>query len=155
VPEDGSPQDPRFTALIDVLRRAGRNEWQLRYHDDEEPTVWLAVGRWPQGDEAGAGMTPYRAALRLAETVMDGGQCAFCEKPTGITDDWKAGMPLADVFCWWKWDPEVGKFRRGCEGEHDRRRFGWNPQTGQKVGRNEPCPCGSGKKWKHCHGKGK
>ncbi len=23
----------------------------------------------------------------------------------------------------------------------------------QKVGRNEPCPCGSGKKFKHCHGR--
>ena len=22
----------------------------------------------------------------------------------------------------------------------------------QKVGRNDPCPCGSGKKYKHCHG---
>jgi uncharacterized protein YecA (UPF0149 family) len=22
----------------------------------------------------------------------------------------------------------------------------------QKVGRNELCPCGSGKKYKHCHG---
>ena len=22
-----------------------------------------------------------------------------------------------------------------------------------KVGRNEPCPCGSGKKYKQCHGK--
>ena len=28
------------------------------------------------------------------------------------------------------------------------------PQTreGPKVGRNDPCPCGSGKKYKHCHG---
>ncbi|MBT9519262.1 MAG: preprotein translocase subunit SecA [Dechloromonas sp.] len=25
--------------------------------------------------------------------------------------------------------------------------------TGPKVGRNDPCPCGSGKKYKHCHGK--
>jgi preprotein translocase subunit SecA len=24
---------------------------------------------------------------------------------------------------------------------------------GDKVGRNEPCPCGSGKKFKHCHGR--
>ena len=24
---------------------------------------------------------------------------------------------------------------------------------GQKVGRNDPCPCGSGRKYKHCHGK--
>jgi preprotein translocase subunit SecA len=22
---------------------------------------------------------------------------------------------------------------------------------GEKVGRNDPCPCGSGKKYKHCH----
>ncbi|HAD38824.1 MAG TPA: hypothetical protein DCF88_01720, partial [Plesiomonas shigelloides] len=22
----------------------------------------------------------------------------------------------------------------------------------RKVGRNEPCPCGSGKKYKQCHG---
>jgi preprotein translocase subunit SecA len=38
---------------------------------------------------------------------------------------------------------------------------GGNQQTGklqpvhveEKVGRNDPCPCGSGKKYKHCHGK--
>ncbi|MBB5213880.1 preprotein translocase subunit SecA [Parapusillimonas granuli] len=31
-----------------------------------------------------------------------------------------------------------------------------SPASGQavpKVGRNDPCPCGSGKKYKHCHGK--
>ncbi|MBN9258892.1 MULTISPECIES: preprotein translocase subunit SecA [unclassified Mesorhizobium] len=27
-----------------------------------------------------------------------------------------------------------------------------NPSTWGKVGRNEACPCGSGKKYKHCHG---
>jgi preprotein translocase subunit SecA len=26
-------------------------------------------------------------------------------------------------------------------------------RTGQKIGRNDPCPCGSGKKYKQCHGK--
>jgi elongation factor Ts len=26
-------------------------------------------------------------------------------------------------------------------------------RDGNKVGRNDPCPCGSGKKYKHCHGK--
>jgi preprotein translocase subunit SecA len=26
-------------------------------------------------------------------------------------------------------------------------------RDGDKVGRNDPCPCGSGKKYKHCHGK--
>ena len=28
-----------------------------------------------------------------------------------------------------------------------------NPATWGKVGRNEPCPCGSGRKFKHCHGR--
>ncbi len=28
-----------------------------------------------------------------------------------------------------------------------------NPATWGKVGRNEVCPCGSGKKYKHCHGR--
>jgi preprotein translocase subunit SecA len=27
------------------------------------------------------------------------------------------------------------------------------PSDASKVGRNDPCPCGSGKKFKHCHGK--
>ncbi len=27
-----------------------------------------------------------------------------------------------------------------------------NTYEGQRVGRNDPCPCGSGKKFKHCHG---
>jgi preprotein translocase subunit SecA len=26
------------------------------------------------------------------------------------------------------------------------------PKKAKKIGRNEPCPCGSGKKYKHCHG---
>jgi preprotein translocase subunit SecA len=26
-------------------------------------------------------------------------------------------------------------------------------RPGPKVGRNDPCPCGSGKKYKQCHGK--
>jgi preprotein translocase subunit SecA len=25
-------------------------------------------------------------------------------------------------------------------------------RSGQKIGRNEACPCGSGKKYKRCHG---
>ncbi len=28
-----------------------------------------------------------------------------------------------------------------------------NPWEGQKIGRNDPCPCGSGLKYKKCHGK--
>ncbi|HFE66519.1 MAG TPA: hypothetical protein ENJ93_04570, partial [Chloroflexi bacterium] len=26
-------------------------------------------------------------------------------------------------------------------------------KAGKKIGRNDPCPCGSGKKYKKCHGR--
>jgi preprotein translocase subunit SecA len=38
----------------------------------------------------------------------------------------------------------------GAEGEEEHAPF---VREGRKVGRNEPCPCGSGKKYKQCHGK--
>jgi preprotein translocase subunit SecA len=42
-------------------------------------------------------------------------------------------------------------------GETDPSQATARPQTvvreGRKIGRNEPCPCGSGKKYKQCHGK--
>ena len=28
-----------------------------------------------------------------------------------------------------------------------------DPETWGRVSRNAPCPCGSGRKYKHCHGK--
>ena len=28
-------------------------------------------------------------------------------------------------------------------------------KNGEKIGRNDPCPCGSGKKYKNCCGKNK
>jgi preprotein translocase subunit SecA len=29
---------------------------------------------------------------------------------------------------------------------------GGDPYAGQGLNRNDPCPCGSGNKYKHCHG---
>ena len=41
------------------------------------------------------------------------------------------------------------------EGEAQERPEKMQPfvRHGGKVGRNDPCPCGSGKKYKQCHGK--
>jgi preprotein translocase subunit SecA len=51
--------------------------------------------------------------------------------------------------------PEEQAARAAAEGVSRRRS---KPQTvvrqEKKVGRNDPCPCGSGKKYKHCHGRG-
>ncbi len=41
----------------------------------------------------------------------------------------------------------------GCAHEHDPPREPVR-NAGPKVGRNDPCPCGSGRKWKKCHSTG-
>ena len=49
----------------------------------------------------------------------------------------------------------AARVRRQCHGYGSARRAaGAEPFVRQmpKVGRNEPCPCGSGRKYKHCHG---
>lgn len=147
-PEDGSPKDPRFTAAIDLLHRTGSMEFQIRYDEEQDPIVWVAVGRWGETYEAAGAMTPLKAVTRLLEAAMDGGTCAYCTKPTGVTTDWRNEMPLGDHVCWWIYDPETEKFRRGCEGEHDEKQIKQTPP----LRRNDPCFCGSGKKFKRCHG---
>jgi len=47
---------------------------------------------------------------------------------------------------------EAGSF--GKEGDDEKRQQTGPVRVEKKVGRNDPCPCGSGKKFKHCHGQG-
>ena len=67
------------------------------------------------------------------------------------------------VICWaceMAWDPELAK--TPCPGDSqlpaDLGTLGPKPPLGNvnlglgTVGRNDPCPCGSGKKFKRCHG---
>ncbi len=44
-------------------------------------------------------------------------------------------------------DEETRNQQRASQGS------GANPYAHMRVGRNDPCPCGSGKKYKNCHGK--
>jgi preprotein translocase subunit SecA len=43
--------------------------------------------------------------------------------------------------------------RHGITGGSASKRDPKDPASWGKVGRNENCPCGSGKKFKHCHGR--
>ncbi|TVR82030.1 MAG: preprotein translocase subunit SecA [Saprospirales bacterium] len=49
--------------------------------------------------------------------------------------------------------PEEEAMRRAAMGAGGRRKVETVVRTEEKVGRNDPCPCGSGKKFKHCHGR--
>lgn len=41
----------------------------------------------------------------------------------------------------------------GYSGTEEQKTVSAPVKAAQRVGRNDPCPCGSGKKFKHCHGK--
>ena len=45
---------------------------------------------------------------------------------------------------------QVAKPTSTSSGKEEQKR---KPRTNTKVGRNDPCPCGSGKKYKQCHGR--
>ena len=50
--------------------------------------------------------------------------------------------------------PEISSGRNRTEGAENREPQKVQPvRVEKKVGRNDPCPCGSGKKYKSCHGK--
>ena len=49
---------------------------------------------------------------------------------------------------------EVGSFGRDGGDENKKQVQPTPVRVEKKVGRNDPCPCGSGKKFKHCHGQG-
>jgi hypothetical protein len=151
----GAPDDPRFVAGVDLIGRSGASEVQIRYDDEQDPVVWIAYAKWKHGEEAAGCLDPLGAVMRLLRLIIDpakGSKCAHCGRPSDITDDW-ANAPTSDgEVCLLVFDPETKAFRRSCEGETTGYAYGRDPATGLPVGRNDPCPCGSGQKWKRCHG---
>ena len=83
----------------------------------------VEVVRQPQEEEASK--LPYMEAHKV-------------DPATGEDEMALAAAPLAPML--------VGN---GAQAERNPK----DPTSWGKVGRNEPCPCGSGKKYKHCHGK--
>lgn len=108
--------EERFLAGVEMVRRTGSNQFQLRWSDDEEPVVWFAVALYPNDRwETAAGRDPFVAVSRLLEQIIDGGTCAHCKRPAGLDPDSLDTMPLNDLVCWYQYDPELKTFRRGCE----------------------------------------
>jgi hypothetical protein len=114
----GGMDDPRFIAAVDLIGRTGAKSFAIRYTDDEPPVVWAAVAEYGDGRaEAAGALHPIVAVLRLAELLVDGGQCTHCGRPTGLDVDSIDTMPLDTLVCWYQFDPELATFRRGCEGD--------------------------------------
>ena len=111
-----TPDDARLTAAVSLIGRTGADTFSIRYSDDEQPVIWLAVAGYPEDRwETDAALTPLRAVLRLAERLVDGGQCRHCKRPAGLDPDSLDTMPMDNLVCWYQYDPELRTFRRGCE----------------------------------------
>lgn len=139
----GGPEDPRWPAALEVLRRTGAIGLQVRFDDSEQPVVWVAVaefnigpeGRPIPGDQPGrkhheaAGAThPIRALFRLVDEVIDGGVCVNCGRVSGFDEDVdpKAKGLMDEVVCWWLWDAESKRYVQACQREES------TPQGGQQ-----------------------
>ena len=108
--------EERFLAGVKMVQRTGSSQFQLRWSDDEQPIVWFAVALYKDGNwDTAAGRNPWVAVGRLLETLVDGGTCTHCNRPTGLDPDSIDTMPLNDLVCWYQYDPELKTFRRGCE----------------------------------------
>ncbi|MGE0342544.1 MAG: hypothetical protein AB7O86_05710 [Porticoccaceae bacterium] len=108
----------RLKASVDMLRRTGAVEVQIRWSDDEEPTVWMAVARMNDGWDTASASTAGMAAYRLAELLLDGSRCVHCGRVSSLYDDFSDSVDEQVPFiCWYVFDPETERFRRSCE--HD------------------------------------
>lgn len=131
----GAQLSPVTMATIDMLRRTGMAIFELRYSEPEpdegegsSPLVWIAIAayRTKNGRPRARGpinahiiaahQDPDQAIYELAEKVVDGGICQHCSRPTGFTADYSDDMPLDELICWYRFDPELKTFRRSCEG---------------------------------------
>lgn len=107
--------DPRFVAAVDLIGRTGAEQFVIRYCDEDEPLVWIAQARYHGHWQVAAALGPVGAVLALCDSLIDGGTCQHCQRPTGFAADVDP-MPLEPFICWYQWDPELRTFRRGCAG---------------------------------------
>ncbi len=119
--EESDGQD-KIQAGVHFLHRTGAKSVQIRYSDDEQPTIWFVVALYDgnnpagiEGVETDAAINPVRAILRLCERLADGGECAHCHRRVGFEPDSIDAMPFDQMICWYQYDPELKKYRRGCE----------------------------------------
>ena len=110
---------PQLKAGIELLRRSGLVEFQIRFQDDETPTVWIAVGAWSgERFETASALAPDLAVRRLVDQVVDGGECAHCHRPTVVLHDASDfSLSTIDALCAYWYDIVDETYRRACRKE--------------------------------------
>jgi hypothetical protein len=110
------PDDPRFIGGVELLRRTGMTEFQLRFDEEQDPVVWNALAKFT-GDRyvVGSALAPDRALFDLCERVIDGGKCVHCGRPSVFTPPGDEPIPgLTRSLCLYQWSDDKQVFDRAC-----------------------------------------
>ena len=107
----------------------------------EEAPRPAPVDRPPLGSRDSRASVPEPRPVREPELALAGART----KPRNLTFNDPGEVLSGSASALGKAEP--AEARGGMDGEVQTVR-----REGKKVGRNDPCPCGSGKKYKRCHG---
>jgi uncharacterized protein len=143
-----------FGPVIDEVQATGEVMWEFWMEGFTtamalRPDAWKKITR---SDDTHA-MTALMGIMGLSRFARERSRCSKSEQAE--RDDDAVDLIIDSVL-------ELNRFTKGLPPEALFEGMPWEtpnpantpfaPHTNTKVGRNEPCPCGSGKKYKKCCG---
>jgi preprotein translocase subunit SecA len=149
-------------AVTYFFRLPVNREQQEQEQQGEADEVARAARRaLPENDPnrvTGVGASPARVAVGggtagASSSASTDGDATSDEAAAGAADDEGAASFIADAMVEAPDTPDESRLQYsspetgGASGDTTS-----DPYADQDVGRNDPCPCGSGKKYKKCHG---
>lgn len=134
--------DMRWQDHLDQLE-ALREAVYLRTYAQKNPLLEYKLEGFDIFDSMIGGIRSYIAMLMVRVQIRSTEQDVHARRPAGNVVESHGG---ASQFSDRGMPSRVQGAQPGQAAVQVRR-------TSAKVGRNEPCPCGSGKKYKHCHGR--
>jgi preprotein translocase subunit SecA len=133
--------------LVEYKRESFQLFQAMKARVDEEMVRYLWWLRpMPAGGESGDGDEAGRPAARPIRPPRRGGQSLILNDPAETTSAFAGGAARAARAA------PAGSALRPARTGGDDAPVKTVRREEPKVGRNDPCPCGSGKKYKKCHG---
>ena len=131
-----------------------------RFQEDTVRFLFLMQIIGPDGQPVPVSLRPrpiVQGAATHPQLQEEGGSVAVAERPA---EPVRTPVPIPTRQPSTTIDQIEAEFQRKKKRELDQARMAGSNgaqetaqrRTGDKVGRNDPCPCGSGKKYKKCHG---
>src|SRR5581483_11878539 len=155
-------RDPRVTlaeaedvTIGRVFRPLLEREHGVRFASEAEADRFAFEAAYPIGKPFGFhGLFNFVRVVPQAELAS-----LVVQLPDAIARSPQAAQLLRNCMALGYWDAAVALATRRLAAQPDDAqaqallaRARENAARGPAVGRNDPCPCGSGKRYKHCHG---